>query len=291
MLPYLHIWRFTLPTFGLMLDLAAALACLLLHRNLRRFAIKAEAVGIIAIATIAGAVGAKLWHVLQDPATLMAHPAVLFDRAGLAWFGGLVGGIGALLLQARGARLRPITMLDLCAPSAALGYGIGRIGCFTSGDGDYGKASSLPWAMSFPHGIDPVDYPVHPTPLYECLVAIAITAWLWRRSAPAQGRLLHAGQITAEYLLLTGFARFLVEFIRINPPLYLGLTNAQVASLGSMAAGFGLLLYARRHTIPALTFAPAGSGSADSSAVAVRAPLPEMGNAHPLTETKPRSRR
>ncbi len=257
MLPYLHFWRFTLPTFGLMLDLAAALACVVLHRNLRRYGIRAEAVGIIAIATIAGAVGAKLWHVLQDPGALRAHPALLWDRAGLAWFGGLVGGITALLLQARPARLRPLTMLDLCAPSAALGYGIGRIGCFTSGDGDYGKASSLPWAMSFPHGIDPVNYPVHPTPLYECFVAIGITAWLWRRSTPSAGRLHHVGQVTAEYLLLTGFARFLVEFIRINPPIYWGLTNAQIASLGSMAAGAGLLFYARRHTLAALTIATA----------------------------------
>ncbi len=204
-------------------------------------------------------IGAKLWHVLQDPAELMARPAVLLDRAGLAWFGGLVGGIGALLLQARGVHLRSLSMLDLCAPSAALGYGVGRIGCLTSGDGDYGKASSLPWAMSFPHGIDPVNYPVHPTPIYEFLVAVIITVYLWRRSAPSAGRLLYAGQVTAEYLILSGAARFLVEFIRRNPPIYWGLTNAQVASLASVLAGVGLLVYARRHCIVALTLAPVGA--------------------------------
>ncbi len=252
MLPFLHIWRFELPTFGLMLATAALCAGLILQLNLRRYRLDADAVGIISIATIAGVLGAKLWHVLQDPAALIADPALLIDRAGLAWFGGLVGGIGALLLQARGARLRSLTMLDLCAPSAALGYGIGRIGCFLSGDGDYGKASSLPWAMSFPHGTVPVDYPVHPTPLYEFLVAVAITVFLWRRSVPARGILLHAGQLTGEYLMLTGIARFLVEFIRINPPVYWGMTNAQVASLGSVAAGAALAMYARRHSISAL---------------------------------------
>ena len=252
MLPYIHIGHFALGTFGLMLDIAALLAGWLLHRNFRRYRIDAEAIAIIAVATIAGVVGAKLWHVLQDPGYLIAHPAVLLDRAGLAWFGGLVGGVGALLLQARGARLRGLTMLDLCAPSAALGYGIGRIGCFTSGDGDYGIASNLPWAVAFPHGIDPVNYPVHPTMLYETIVAVGIAILLWRRSAPATNRLLRAGQITGEYLVLSGVARFLVEFIRINPKLYWGLTNAQVASIGSVIAGVALVVYARRHSVAAI---------------------------------------
>lgn len=257
MYPFLHIGHFALPTFGLMLAIAAVCACFLLQRNLRRYKLDADAIGIIAIATICGEVGAKLWHVLQDPAALIAHPALLIDRTGLAWFGGLVGGIGALLWQARSANLRSFTMLDLCAPSAALGYGIGRIGCFTSGDGDYGIASNLPWAMSFPNGIDPVNYPVHPTPLYECIAGIAIAAYLWRRSKPARAQLLHAGQITGEYLILSGIARFLVEFIRINPRLYWGMSNAQAASLGSIIAGIALVLYARRHAIPSLTLAPA----------------------------------
>jgi phosphatidylglycerol:prolipoprotein diacylglycerol transferase len=256
MLPYIHIGHYAQPTFGLMLALAAFCAGFLLQGNLRRYRIDADAIGIIAIATIAGVLGAKLWHLLQDPAALVAHPSLLLDRAGLAWFGGLVGGIGALLWQARGANLRPLTMLDLCAPSAALGYGIGRIGCFTSGDGDYGVASNLPWAMSFPNGIDPVNYPVHPTPLYECIVGIAITLYLWRRSAPSRGRLLHAGQITGEYLMLSGIARFLVEFIRINPRVYWGLSNAQVASAGSVLAGAALVLYARRYVLSTLFLVP-----------------------------------
>ncbi len=265
MLPYLHIWRFNLPTFGLMLALAAFLAGVILDRNLRRYRVDADAVGIIAIATIAGVFGAKLWHALQDPVYLIHDPAVLLDRAGLAWFGGLVGGIAALLWQARGAHLRSLTMLDLCAPSAAVGYGIGRIGCFTSGDGDYGIASNLPWAMSFPHGIDPVDYPVHPTPLYECIVALAIAVFLWRRSAPGSGRLLHAGQITGEYLVLSGVARFLVEFIRINPRIYFGMSNAQVASLGSVLVGALMILYARRHAIAAITL-PTREAAAEPAA-------------------------
>ncbi len=252
MLPFIHIGPYAQSTFGLMLALSAFSAGWLLLRNFRRYGIDADAIGIIALATIAGVVGAKLWHVLEDPAALMAQPSLLWDRAGLAWFGGLVGGIGALLWQARGARLRSLSMLDLCAPSAALGYGIGRIGCLTSGDGDYGIPSNLPWAMSFPHGLDPTTVRVHPTPLYEFIVAVGITVYLWQRSAPVRARLLNPGRITGEYLVLTGIARFLVEFIRINPRLYLGMSNAQVASLGSVVAGCLLVWYASRRAVSSL---------------------------------------
>lgn len=266
MIPFLHIWHFNLGTFGLMLDVAAVCAALVLQANFRRYRIDGDAITIIAIATIAGVVGAKLWHVLEDPAYLMAHPSVLLDRSGLAWFGGLVGSIVALLWQARAASLRSLTMLDLCAPSAALGYAIGRIGCLTSGDGDYGTASNLPWAMSFPHGLDPIYTKVHPTPVYECIVGIGIAYFLWRRSAPMRGRLLHAGQITGEYLILTGIARFLVEFIRRNPRIYWGMSNAQVASLGSIVAGVALLAYARRHVIAGLLLPQAAAADAGEAA-------------------------
>ena len=247
MLPFLTFGRFSLPTFGLMLALAAACSIALLHRNIRRYGLALDAASVIASAMIAGVIGAKLWHALQDPALLLAEPSVLLDRSGLAWFGGLFGGIAALCWKARVAQLRMLTLLDLCAPAAALGYGIGRIGCFTSGDGDYGVASSLPWAMSFPHGTVPVDYPVHPTPLYECIVACALAAYLWRRGAPSRGVLSHPAQVTGEYLVLSGLARFLVEFIRINPRLYWGMSNAQLASVLSVVAGIVLIAYARRH--------------------------------------------
>jgi len=134
--------------------------------------------------------------------------------------------------------------MDAGSPAAALGYGIGRIGCFLSGDGDYGVPTSLPWGMSFPNGLVPTTERVHPTPLYELIVACAIAWILWRIGAKqiAAGRKVFAGIVFACYLVLTGIARFLVEFIRINPRSFLGITNAQAASLASIAAG-GLLWF------------------------------------------------
>lgn len=246
MYPFIHIGHFSIGTFGLCLWLASVCACWVLYRNFRRFGIDADAVGIAAYTTVAGVVGAKLWHVLEDPATLIHQPAfVLFDRAGFAWFGGLVAGIAVLLWQGRQAKVVGFGMLDLASPAAAVGYGVGRLGCLVSGDGDYGIPTSLPWGMSFPHGLVPTTQRVHPTPIYELIVALLIGWYLWRRG----GRHLPIGQLTGEYLVLSGVARFLVEFIRINPRIHWGMSNAQVASLGSIVAGILLVLWARRSSV------------------------------------------
>ena len=249
MYPFIHIAHFSIGTFGLCLWLASVCACWTLYANFRRYGVDADAIGVAAYTTVGGVVGAKLWHVLEEPALLLHQPAlVLFDRAGFAWFGGLLAGIAVLLWSGRQAKIGGMAMLDLAAPAVAVGYGVGRLGCLISGDGDYGIPTNLPWGMSFPHGLVPTDQRVHPTPIYEFLVALVIARYLWWRGTRTAGR-LPLGQITGEYLLLSGIARFLVEFIRINPRLYLGMSNAQVASLGSIAAGLLLILWGRRQSV------------------------------------------
>jgi phosphatidylglycerol:prolipoprotein diacylglycerol transferase len=242
--PYIHLGRFTIGTFGLLLWLAAVAAGAVLYENFRRFRINADAVSIVAFATVFGVIGAKLWHVCETPRLLLHSPAaMLFDRAGFAWYGGLVAGILTLLWQGRQAGTGALGMLDLASPSAAVGYGVGRIGCLISGDGDYGKPTTLPWGMSFPHGLVPTLDKVHPTPIYEFLGAMVIAAILWQFAAKRGGRRL--GEVTGLYLILSGIARFLVEFIRINPPIFHGLTNAQLASVGSVLLGIALFAWAR----------------------------------------------
>lgn len=248
MYPFIHIGsHFSIGTFGLCLWFAAVCACWVLHKNLRRHGVSADAIAIVAYVTVLGVAGAKLWHVLEDFSSLVHNPtAVIFDRAGFAWFGGLIAGILVLLWQGREAKTGALAMLDLAAPAAAVGYGVGRLGCLLSGDGDYGIPTNLPWGISFPNGLVPTTQRVHPTPIYELLAALAIAWYLWRRDNPERAPRLGIGQITGEYLILSGVARFLVEFIRINPKIYWGMTNAQVASLGSILAGLLLVIWARK---------------------------------------------
>jgi phosphatidylglycerol---prolipoprotein diacylglyceryl transferase len=125
-----------------------------------------------------------------------------------------------------------LVLLDVAATPLALGYAIGRVGCQLSGDGDYGRASDLPWAMSYPDGTVPTNEQVHPSPVYETL-AMGLIAWLlwqWRdRFRP--------GVLFAVYLVLSGLERFLVEFVRRNPDTVAGLTTPQVESLVLMLVG------------------------------------------------------
>jgi phosphatidylglycerol:prolipoprotein diacylglycerol transferase len=246
MYPFIHIGHFSLPTFGLMLWLAAVAGAVVVDRGFRRAGIDADAVGIVAITVVAGIVGAKLWHVIDTPADFRELGwRVLYDSAGFAWYGGLVFGISALVVQGWWAKIGSLRTLDLAAPAAAIGYGIGRIGCFLSGDGCYGVPTNLPWGMAFPHGIDPTVVRVHPTPLYEMAAGLVIGWWLWRRG----GKPHAAGAILGQYLALSGLARFLVEFIRRNPKVLWGLSNAQLASAGAALAGIALAWWAAHRPV------------------------------------------
>jgi phosphatidylglycerol---prolipoprotein diacylglyceryl transferase len=257
MIPFLHLGPLTIPTFGLMVATALLISAYVLQADFDRRRTQLEAIKgykgqkdegflIIGIAGIAGLAGARLYHVLETPSEFFADPwPLLFSRFGFAWFGGFLGGFVALIFLARRSKIPVLEFLDICSPAACVGYAVGRIGCLLSGDGDYGKPTSLPWGMSFPNGVVPTADRVHPTPLYEFFIWLAIAAFLWRLGTKALRGPTAKGEIFCNYLLLTGVARFLIEFIRINPRSFLGMTNAQAASLASILAGAVLLAVAK----------------------------------------------
>ena len=279
MIPFLHFGPVTIPTFGLSVACAMLFAYFVLRADLARRGIadakSGEAESLVASPCLAGFIGAKLYHLLESPAEFFADPwHLLISPYGFAWFGGLLAGFATFAFvawrivkrsAAEGKSISFLTILDAGSPAAALGYGIGRIGCFLSGDGDYGVPTSLPWGMSFPNGLVPTTARVHPTPIYELIVACAIAWILWHmgsrdavaqpdkkeKQQPNHGAALPPGKVFAMYLILTGVARFLVEFIRINPRSFFGMSNAQAA--GALSAIVGIALYAmlRRRNIPA----------------------------------------
>jgi phosphatidylglycerol:prolipoprotein diacylglycerol transferase len=257
MIPFLHLGPLTIPTFGLMVATGLLVSAYVLQADfdrrresfLKRGFLQEtkepshhdEGFLVIGIAGISGLVGARLYHVLESPHDLLADPSLLISRFGFAWFGGFIGGFVALFFLARHYRIPALEFMDLCSPAAAVGYAIGRIGCLLSGDGDYGVPTKLPWGMSFPHGVVPTTDKVHPTPIYEFLIWMLIAVILWQIGRKAlDGEA--AGKAFSCYLILTGVARFLIEFIRINPRSFLGMSNAQTASMVSILLGIVLLL-------------------------------------------------
>ena len=257
MIPFLHLGPLSIPTYGLMVSIGLLVAAYILQADFNRhralFIKKGylknadeksqgdEGFLVIGLAGIAGLVGSRIYSVLESPSEFIAHPEVLFSRFGFTWFGGFLGGAIVMVFLARHFHIPLPEFLDLSAAPAALGYAIGRMGCLLSGDGDYGIPTNLPWGMSFPNGIVPTTDRVHPTPIYEFLAWVIIAAFLWRlgKKAPASGG--SSGGIFGAYLILTGIARFLVEFIRINPRVLYWLTNAQVVSILSIFFGAILL--------------------------------------------------
>src|SRR5271154_6530885 len=252
MIPFLHLGPLLVPTFGLMVAAAMVAAYYVLRADMARRGLAAKdtstAEMFVAVPALVGIVGAKIYHVLETPRELFADPVgQLLSRYGLAWFGGLIAGFAAFVWIARRHKIPLLDAFDAGSPAPPLGYGGGRIGCLLSGDGDYGIPTSLPWGMSFPHGLVPTTQRVHPTPIYELIVACIIAWLLWRLGARqiasvprAQRRRPASGSVFAAYLIQTGVARFLVEFIRINPRSFLGMTNAQTASLLSIVVGAAL---------------------------------------------------
>src|SRR6184192_2508995 len=265
MIPFLHLGPVTIPTFGLMVATGLLVAAYVLQADfdrrresfLKRGYLQEtkepshhdEGFLIIGIAGISGLVGARLYHVLESPRDLIADPSLLISRFGFAWFGGFIGGFIALFFLARHYRIPVLEFMDLCSPAAAVGYAIGRIGCLLSGDGDYGIPTKLPWGMSFPNGVVPTTERVHPTPLYEFFIWLVIAAILWQMGKKAAIGARPRGEIFCAYLILTGLARFLIEFIRINPRSFFGLSNAQTASLVSMVVG-SILLWRIKSRLP-----------------------------------------
>jgi phosphatidylglycerol:prolipoprotein diacylglycerol transferase len=247
--PFIHIGPLTLGTYGLMVATGLICAFFVLRADLARRGIAADAEAIIGITGLSGLAGSRLYHLLESPAEFFADPwPQLFSTMGFAWFGAVIGGFLALLFLARRFRMRVLLMLDVASPAAALGYGIGRMGCLISGDGDYGIPTSLPWGMSFPNGIVPTTQRVHPTPIYEFLIALAISWILWKVGGRASKTASTNGVVFASYLVLTGVARFMIEYIRINPRSFFGLTNAQTASVASILAGVILWVSIPRKT-------------------------------------------
>ena len=242
MQPEIHIGPLTLQTFGICFAIAFAACGLVAARRFRQLGKPADwSYEMVFAALVGGLVGARLDYIVENWDSAR-HDLLgsLFSGSGLVWLGGVVGGAIGVVLWAWRRGFLGLALLDLCAPLLALGYAVGRIGCQVSGDGDYGKASHLPWAMAYPHGTKPIDVRVHPTPIYESVAMGLLALLLWRLRDRVR-----PGILFALWLLLSGVERLLVEFIRRNDTVALGLTLPQLISVVLAVAGAVWLVRAR----------------------------------------------
>lgn len=207
---------------------------------------------------LAGIAGAKIYY-----AVLEGDPSLLLARYGLVWYGGFIAASLTLLWLIRRRRLPFAGAADALAVSLALGYAIGRLGCFLVGD-DYGVPTDLPWGVAFAHGIPPttagalreqfgVEVPaaipdsallaVHPTQLYETGAALVV----WWIGLRLLRRHAAAGTAALSVLALLAVERFAVEILRAKDDRFFGvLTLAQLISLAVLLIVAALWLRRRR---------------------------------------------
>lgn len=241
--------------FGLMMMAAFLTSGWVMERELERRHLAGDyAWSIIVAGAIGGIVGAKLWYW-----GLHHETSALLSRSGLVWYGGFIGGVVAVIVN--GWRLKVPTRFtaELTAPALAVGYALGRVGCFLVQD-DYGRPTDLPWGLRFPEGVPPttaqnlaasfgVEIPpdtspfevlaVHPTQLYEVATMLFAFWILWRLRAHQRA----TGWLFGAYLSMAGAERFLVEIVRAKDDRLLGpLTLAQLASVIVIAVGGAILV-------------------------------------------------
>ncbi|MER3522642.1 MAG: hypothetical protein C4326_00890 [Ignavibacteria bacterium] len=262
-------------SYGLMLGIGFLIGSYILSLEFKRKGIDPHlASNITIIALIFGITGAKMLYLIENWREFILDPiGMAFSAGGLTWYGGFTLGIAAVVVYVRAKKVSILKVLDALGVALLLAYGVARLGCHFSGDGDYGFPTDLPWGTNyergtyppdrafrifyeseamrrlypeiiekFPNGV-PANTPCHPTPVYEMLLGVASFALMWsvfrKKSYPD-------GMLFAIYLVLSSVFRFSVEFLRLNPRLLFGLSEAQLISAVLFVVGVVWILLLSR---------------------------------------------
>jgi len=237
----LHIGGFTLNSFGVMMALAFISAGFVAHWQFKKRGVKPDFIyGLLIACIVGGLLGAKIHYLIIHPEQ---WPENLLSGEGLVWFGGLFGAIAAVVVVTLLSKQRLAAVMDSGALAVSIGYAFGRMGCFLRGD-DYGTPTDLPWGMAFPKGLPPTTVHVHPTQLYEIAATLVIFALLNWVIGP---RFKREGPLIFAYAVLAGIERFLVEFIRTNQPVALGLTQQQWIAIAMFVVGIAGMWWFETH--------------------------------------------
>jgi len=228
---------------------------------------------ILLISAGSGLVGAKIFHQLENWDAFISDPmGQLLSGGGLTFYGGLICGAAAVIIYVKQYGIKTGIIADAMAAPLMLAYGIGRIGCHTSGDGDWGITNLNPkpnyleflpdwmWAYTYPNNViragermaecsDPLGVycyelanPVYPTAVYEAIMGILLFTVIWK----LRNSFRTPGMLFGLYLVFNGLERFSIEKIRINNELYNGLTQAEMISAGLVVLGLSLFFWLRK---------------------------------------------
>lgn len=233
--------------YGVFIALGIAVAVWLTAREAKRRGILPDAIYDGALwVVVAGIIGARLFHVIDNWSVYAANPIAIFGTAGLAIYGALIGGLVAVVIYTTVRHLPLWRVLDAAAPAIALGQAIARLGCFINGD-NYGVPTNppLPWSVTWtnPKAMVPdrtVAY--QPAQLYDGLWALIVFAIVWR----LRTRVKTDGVLFLIYVSLYSFGRFFISFVREDNVYFANLRQAQIIALIVTAVAIPLALWLSR---------------------------------------------
>ena len=246
---------------------------------------------ITLVAAIGGVLGAKFFHLLEYPEEMVAfftEPSLQGFLGGLTIYGGLVVGGMAVAVYGRRHGIRFLHLADATAPGLMLAYGIGRIGCQVSGDGDWGIPNASPkpdwlswapdwmWSYAFPNNVNAVFGPrpsgytgklitdADPWPIFEgfgtylspgvyptSFYETIMATVIFAFLWSMRKRWQVPGTLFAAYLMLNGTERFWIEKIRVNAPMeFMGMvmTQAELIAVVIFLSGLALLAFLHQKT-------------------------------------------
>jgi phosphatidylglycerol---prolipoprotein diacylglyceryl transferase len=222
---------------------------------------------MVAVAAIFGVLGSNIFEMFQPGfrfENFIEDPTVLFS--GLTIYGGLIFGIIGMLIYTRWAKLKPFLVFDSLSIGFLVAYGIGRMGCHFSGDGDWGIVNNTPapswipeyfWSNTYAYNVinEGVRIPgcvgnycyvlpegVWPTSIYEIFMCFILAGIMWavRKKVTAA-----PGFMFCILFVFNGIERFLIETIRVTDRYenFFNLTQAQIISIGLIIAGISGMVY------------------------------------------------
>ncbi|HKR03193.1 MAG TPA: prolipoprotein diacylglyceryl transferase family protein [Bacteroidia bacterium] len=226
------------------------------------------------VAAVSGLIGAKIFHNLENLDEFEMDPlGSLISFSGLTMYGGLICGGIAMIWYAKKKGIPVPHFIDSNATGLMLAYGVGRLGCQISGDGDWGIANPHPkpswlnflpdwaWAYNYPHNVNGVGIPipgcegkhcmmlpevVYPTPLWEAVICIFLFFVLWN----LRKKITVPGLLFCIYLIMNGVERFFIEKIRVNTKYHIlghAITQAEIISCCLVVLGIIGILYFRKN--------------------------------------------
>lgn len=261
-----RIGEFTITSFGLMMFVSFVVGAWATSKALARYGLEPELIwNALPWIAIAGIIGARVYYLALHWQDLLANPrGELLSRGNLVWYGGLIGGVVAYYAQIRKRKLPLAVMFDATAPALMLAIAIGRVGCFLVGD-DYGMFTEGPFGIAFPEGIPPSTagylrsigdsipatiadstiVRVHPTQIYEVVITLILSAFLWQVSKSR----VKPGQLFSAFLIMYAVERFFIEILRAKSDRFVaGLSTSQLLSIALIIAG--VLLWWRQKSKP-----------------------------------------